>query len=68
MMEVLQFLLSGPGWGWRALVAVISLNIIVDGIVSTIEAIASVFRKVNHEFDDIPESGDEGVTIDDVRS
>lgn len=67
-MEFFEFMLSGPGWGWRALVGVIALNIIMDGVVAVIEAITAVFKRANCEFDDEHHENNEGATIDDVRS
>ena len=73
-MEFFEFMLSGPGWGWRALVGVIALNIIMDGVVAVIEAVTSVIKRANYEFEDDHHENDEsaskggGATVDDVRS
>ena len=37
-MEVLQFLLSGPGWFWRAFIVIWFLSVIFNGIANIIRA------------------------------
>lgn len=39
MMETLQFLLSGPGWFWRAFVFIWILSVFFNGIANIIRAL-----------------------------
>ena len=41
MLELLEFICTGPRWGWKALFFILLLSIIVDGVVSIVKCFTS---------------------------